>query len=138
MAAFIRLNDLSIGFSQPPLLDSVTCQIETGQRIGLLGRNGSGKTTLMRVLNGDVAPDHGEYVVASRAKISLLPQDVPQYLEGTVNDVVLHSLPPNELDESHLWLSQQRVNQLLSRMSLDGRLPVSTLSSGMKRRVLLA
>jgi ATP-binding cassette subfamily F protein uup len=103
-----------------------------------LGRNGSGKTTLMRVLNGDIAPDQGELIVASKTKISLLPQDVPQNLAGCVHDVVLHSLPPNELDESHLWQSQQRVDQLLSRMSLDGRLAVSALSSGMKRRVLLA
>jgi ATP-binding cassette subfamily F protein uup len=138
MAALIRLNDLSIGFSDPPLLDSVTCQIEPGQRIGLLGRNGSGKTTLMRILNSEIAPDHGEYLVASSTKISLLPQDVPHDLEGCVHDVVLHSLLPDELDESHLWQSQQRVDQLLSRMSLDGSLAVSTLSSGMKRRVLLA
>jgi ABC transport system ATP-binding/permease protein len=138
MADLIRLNELSIGFSGPPLLDRVTCQIEPSQRIGLLGRNGSGKTTLMRVLNGDVAPDGGQYVVAPKTTISLLPQDVPQDLAGSINDVVLHSLPPNDLDESHLWQSQQRVDQLLSRMSLDGNLEVSTLSSGMKRRVLLA
>ena len=116
----------------------MTCQIESGQRIGLLGRNGSGKTTLMRILSGVIAPDHGEYVVAPGTKVSLLPQEVPQDLEGSINDVVLHGLPPDELDESHLWQSQQRVDRLLSRMSLDGNLAVSTLSSGMKRRVLLA
>ena len=103
-----------------------------------MGRNGSGKTTLMRVLSGAVAPDHGQYAVSPGTKISLLPQEVPQDLEGSINDVVLHGLPPNELDESHLWQSQQRVDRLLSRMSLDGNLEVSTLSSGMKRRVLLA
>ena len=92
----------------------------------------------MRVLSGAVAPDHGEYVVAPGTKISLLPQEVPQDLEGSINDVVLHGLPPDELDESHIWQSQQRVDRLLSRMSLDGNLEVSTLSSGMKRRVLLA
>ena len=47
-------------------------------------------------------------------------------------------MPPSELDDSHLWQSQQRVDRLLSRMNLDGDLAVSTLSSGMKRRVLLA
>jgi ABC transport system ATP-binding/permease protein len=134
----IRLQELSIGFRGPPLLDGVTCQIEPGQRIGLLGRNGSGKTTLMRVLSGEVAPDHGECTVAPNITVSLLPQEVPQDLEGTINDVVLGSLPPSELDESHLWRSQQRVEQLLSRMSLDGTPAVSKLSSGMKRRVLLA
>jgi ABC-type molybdenum transport system ATPase subunit/photorepair protein PhrA len=50
----IRFNELSIGFRGPPLLDGVTCQIEPGQRIGLLARNGSGKTTLLRVISGDI------------------------------------------------------------------------------------
>jgi ATP-binding cassette subfamily F protein uup len=138
MAVLIRLNELSIGFRGPRLLDGVICQIESGQRIGLLGRNGSGKTTLMRVLAGAVAPDHGQYVIAPGTKISLLPQDVPQDLVGRINDVVLRSLPTDDRDESHIWQSQQRVDRLLSRMSLEGNLEVSTLSAGMKRRVLLA
>jgi ATP-binding cassette subfamily F protein uup len=138
MAVLIRLNELSIGFRGPRLLDEVSCSIESGQRIGLLGRNGSGKTTLLRVLSGAVAPDHGQYVVAPGTKISLLPQEVPQDLGGSINDVVLHGLSPDELDESHIWQSQQRVDRLLSRMSVDGNLEVSTLSAGMKRRVLLA
>ena len=138
MAALIRLNELSIGFRGPPLLDGVTCQIEPGQRIGLLGRNGSGKTTMLRVLSGALAPDHGQYQVARQTKVSLLPQEVPRDLEGTIGAVVLHGLPAEELDHAHRWQSQQRVDRLLSQMSLGGDLDVSTLSSGMKRRVLLA
>jgi ATP-binding cassette subfamily F protein uup len=136
--ALIHLSEVSIGFRGPPLLDKVTCQIEAGQRIGLLGRNGSGKTTLMRILSGVVVPDHGQCAVSPGVKVSLLPQEVPQDLHGSISDFVLASLPPAELDESHHWQSQQRVDRLLSQMSLNGDLEVSELSSGMKRRVLLA
>jgi ABC transport system ATP-binding/permease protein len=104
--SLIRFNELSIGFSGPPLLDGVTCQVDPGQRIGLLGRNGSGKTTLLRILSGHFAPDRGEYVVAPGTRISLLQQEVPQDLEGSINDAVLQGLPPDELDDSHLWQSQ--------------------------------
>src|SRR6476620_7554229 len=138
MAPLISLNEVSIGFRGPPLLDDVTCQIESGQRIGLMGRNGSGKTTLMRMLSGAISPDHVECLVMPGVKVSLLPQEVPQQLDGTINKIVLTGLPPSELDDSHLWQSQQRVDRLLSQMSLDGGLDVSTLSSGMKRRVMLA
>ena len=134
----IRINELSISFGGPTLLDSVTCQIESGQRIGLLGRNGSGKTTFMRVLSGEIAPDHGQFVVTPGVKVSLLPQEVPVDLGGTVQEVVLSSLPPEDLDHSHLWESEEKVDRLLSQMGLDGTLDVSTLSAGMKRRVLLA
>src|SRR4051794_1956808 len=138
MAPLIRINEVTIRFLGPPLLDHVTCQIEPSQRIGLLGRNGSGKTTLMRMMCGDVSPDSGQCVLSPGVKVALLPQDVPRDLKGTVYDVVLHGLPPDDLTESHLWESQHRVEQLLSRMNLAADLDVPTLSSGMKRRVLLA
>jgi ATP-binding cassette subfamily F protein uup len=92
----------------------------------------------MRILTGEIAPDHGTRVTAPGAKISLLPQNVPSDLTGSIHDVVLHGLPAAELDDSHLWQSQQRVDRLLSQMGLDGDIETSTLSSGMKRRVLLA
>ncbi len=136
--ALIQLNDISIGFRGPALLDGVTCAIEPGQRIGLLGRNGSGKTTLMRILSGQVLPDHGVCTVTAGAKVALLPQEVPHGLRGSVTDVVLDGLPPEDRDDSHLWQAEERVERLLGRMNLAGDLEVSQLSSGMKRRVLLA
>ncbi|MFO0788200.1 MAG: ATP-binding cassette domain-containing protein [Pirellulales bacterium] len=138
MAPLVRLNDVTMGFVGPPLLDGVTSQIEPLQRIGLLGRNGSGKTTLMRLLAGEMKPDHGECTVLPGVKVSMLPQEVPQDLPGSISDVVLAGLPPEELDESHMWHSQQRVERLLTQMNLDGDVPANSLSAGMKRRVLLA
>jgi ATP-binding cassette subfamily F protein uup len=84
----IWINDVSIGFGGPLLLDGVTLQIEAGERIGLLGRNGSGKSTLMKLLVGDIAPDTGQLVQSGDIKIAMLPQDVPDDLPGTVYDVV--------------------------------------------------
>src|SRR4029079_18280741 len=60
MPPLIRLNDVTIRYRGAPLLDCVTCEIESSQRIGLLDRNGSGKTTLMRMMAGQVKPDSGE------------------------------------------------------------------------------
>ena len=84
----ISINDVSITFGGPQLLDGVTLQIEFGERIGLLGRNGSGKSTLMKLLVGDIVPDTGQIVKSGDIKAALLPQDVPDDLSGTVYDVV--------------------------------------------------
>jgi len=84
----LLINDVSLSFGDPPLLDGVTLQIEAGERIGLLGRNGSGKSTLMKLLAGQITPDSGGIIRSGDVKIAMLAQDVPDDLPGTVYDVV--------------------------------------------------
>jgi ABC transport system ATP-binding/permease protein len=86
--ALILINDVSIRFGGPPLLDAVTLSIEAGEKIGLLGRNGSGKSTLLNLLAGQIAPDAGGIIRNGDVRTAILPQDVPDDLPGTVYDVV--------------------------------------------------
>ncbi len=88
MALLLWINDIFLTYGDAPLLDRVTLQIETGERIGLLGRNGSGKSTLMKLLTGEVVPDSGQMVPSGDVRTAMLPQDVPDDLPGTVYDVV--------------------------------------------------
>jgi ABC transport system ATP-binding/permease protein len=134
----LQLNDLTVGFRGPPLLDNVSCQIDFADRIGLLGRNGAGKTTFMRVLSGEIVPDHGELLIAPDKRVALLPQEVPQSLPGTVIDVIRRGFPTPIDEHHHDWESEHRMERLLAEMELDGTLEVQSLSAGMKRRVLLA
>ena len=136
--SLITIQDLRIGFRGPLLLDGVSCQIEPGQRIGLLGRNGVGKTTFLRILSGQVEPDGGQLAVAEGATVSLLPQDVPQDLTGTIRAVVSQGVPTAFADHETSWQAEQRVERMLANMQLAGDAAFETLSSGMKRRVLLA
>jgi len=133
--ALVTLSEVSIGFRGPPLLDSVSCRIEAGDKIGLLGRNGAGKTTLMRLLTGAIQPDHGEVSFSPGATTAYLPQDIPRDLIASIYEVVASGLPPRPPEEA--WMSQQAIEQVLSRMELSPDEPFQTLSSGMKRRVLL-
>ncbi|MGV8057188.1 MAG: ATP-binding cassette domain-containing protein [Smithellaceae bacterium] len=84
----IWINNVSVSFGGPLLLSSATLQIEAGERIGLLGRNGSGKSTLMKMLAGLIIPDTGEIIKKDEVHVSLLPQDVPEDMSGTVYDIV--------------------------------------------------
>lgn len=132
----ISLHEFSVGYRGPQLLDEVSCQIEAGQRIGLLGRNGAGKTTLMRCLVGDVQPDHGRIEVAPETTLALLPQGIPRDLAGRSADIVASSLP--DVPPEDAWRHEQQVERILARMELDPDARFELLSSGMKRRVLLA
>jgi ABC transport system ATP-binding/permease protein len=132
----VTLRNLSLRFRGPPLLDDVTCHIEAGQRIGLLGRNGAGKTSLMRLVAGVIQPDAGTIDFAPGARVALLQQDVPQDISGAVHDIVASGLPPAAPESA--WQREQAVTQILSRMTLDAASAFESLSAGMKRRVLLA
>ncbi len=137
--ALVSIEGVSLRFRGPALLDDVSCQIEHGQKIGLLGRNGAGKTTLMRILSGQVEPDHGQVRWAADASAALLPQDVPLDLTGSIEDVVAAAFSPQERAAPDTeWKCRQAVETILSRMKLEPQQLVESLSSGMKRRVLLA
>jgi ABC transport system ATP-binding/permease protein len=138
----VTLRNVTIGYRGPPLLDGVSCLIEPGAKIGLLGRNGAGKTTLLRMLSGETEPDHGEVTLAPGARTAILPQEVPNDLTGSVRQVVAAGVAGGVLshddEHRHAWRAENQVDQILSRMELTADAEFSRLSAGMKRRVLLA
>ena len=100
----------------------------------------------MRLLRGDLKPDDGEMILAAGVKVALLEQDVPQDLSGRVLEIVPQRASPGDpaAAESAQNMSRRPGNrsivldQLLARMGLDADGRFEALSSGMKRRVLLA
>ncbi|MDC0935934.1 ATP-binding cassette domain-containing protein [Pirellulales bacterium] len=134
----ISLQNVSIGFRGPNLLDDVDCQIEAGGRIGLLGRNGAGKSTLLKMLRGEIEPDHGSITRANQIEIAYLQQDVPVAESQRVDELVAAGLHDKFRQVESEWKGEQLVKQTLSQMDLDGDAMFGALSSGMKRRVLLA
>jgi ATP-binding cassette subfamily F protein uup len=138
MPPLVTIRDVTIGYRGPSLLDEVSTTIESGQRIGLLGRNGAGKTTFMRLLSGQAQPDHGEIILGPQVNVALLPQDVPGHLHGTITEVVTQGLAADHHEHEAAWKAERQVEQILSKMNLNADQEFATLSSGMKRRVLLA
>ena len=133
--ALVSMREVSLAFGGPTILDKVDWQVERGERVGLVGRNGAGKSTLMRLLHGDLKPDDGE-VIRQGVRIARLPQEVPQGRGGSVFDEVAAGL--DEGGSGADAVPDHAVDRVLSRMKLDPDAPFESLSSGMKRRVLLA
>ena len=70
------------------ILNGLTFQVDTGERVGLLGPNGCGKTTLLKILTGELDQDEGEVVIAPGKRMGLISQ-IPRFPEGyTVEDVL--------------------------------------------------
>ena len=133
--ALISLQEVSLGFGGPLLLENINLQIERGEWVGLLGRNGAGKSTLLKLVNGDLLPDRGIVSRQQNLRLAYLPQEVPQGLAGTVAQIVAGGLAAAGVDDH--WQGQLQVEQVISRLSLDSKAEFDVLSAGLKRRVLL-
>jgi ABC transport system ATP-binding/permease protein len=90
--ALMGMREVSWGFDDPPLLENINFQIEKGERICLLGRNGVGKSTFLKLLSGDVAPDHGEIWRQQGVSVASLKQDVLTSFDSTIFDLVAQGL----------------------------------------------
>ena len=135
--AILELKNLTLSLGGPPILQDINLRVEKGERICLLGRNGEGKTTLLHLLSGDLKSDTGEVLRTKGTRVGILPQEVPMDLAGTVADVVAAGLAEYRPGESE-WESNHLVQQTLTRAGLDGEATFATLSTGNKRRTLLA
>lgn len=162
--SLLSLNQVDFSVGGPLLLQKVQLSFEPGERIALIGRNGAGKSTLLRLIDGELQPDDGQIVRQEGVRIARLEQEVPNDLHGTIFDVVAtglgslgedlalyHHLSHAEvfdadalanvqsrIEASDGWNLDQKVIETLERMALDAEIDFSSLSGGMKRRVLLA
>jgi len=136
--SLVSLRGVSFTWGGPVLLENLDLELMPGERIGLLGRNGAGKSTLMKLIVGDIEPDDGEVKQADGITIGRLIQEVPDGTDQTVAEMVEQGLPTHQRSQDEEWKGSRSVKRILSDMKLDGTAQFATLSSGMKRRVLLA
>jgi ATP-binding cassette subfamily F protein uup len=90
--ALITLDHASIAHGYLPLLDNIVLQIESGERVCIIGRNGTGKSTLLRIIYGEQLPDSGFVHRQPDIRSALLVQDAALKDNRTVFDVVADGL----------------------------------------------
>jgi len=73
----LTIRDLTLRMAGRPLLEGASLQVDTGRKVGLVGRNGAGKSTLIRAILGEQATDGGEIRLAARARLGHVAQEAP-------------------------------------------------------------
>ncbi|MFU8785079.1 ATP-binding cassette domain-containing protein [Aliidiomarina sp.] len=134
----IQLDDIQAGYSsageQTIILQKVHLNLVPGSRIGLLGRNGAGKSTLMKMLAGELPPQHGLRQVSPGLVIGYFAQHQLDTLSLQDNPVThLYRIDPKA--------SEQSLRDYLGRFGFTGDrayAPVGPFSGGEKARLVLA
>ncbi len=72
----LNIESISKGFGDQILLDDTGLQINSGERVGLVGRNGHGKTTLLNMIAQTDHPDDGRITCPSGYRIGVLSQKI--------------------------------------------------------------
>ncbi|MFH1146695.1 MAG: ATP-binding cassette domain-containing protein [Pseudomonadota bacterium] len=91
----IQVNNLSKAYGRQVIFDEVTFTLNSGERVGLVGRNGHGKTTLLKLIMGEEQPDSGAISVPNGYRTDYLSQHI-SFKEGAVLKEACSSLMASE------------------------------------------
>jgi ATP-binding cassette subfamily F protein uup len=164
--ALIVLTDAKLAFGHVDLLANTAFTLESGERVGLIGRNGTGKSSLLKILAGFEKLDDGLLQYQQGLRIAYVPQEPNFEATETVFDAVAKGVSQAKSlreeyealsvgdwdDASHQrldelqsaleavsgWNWEQRVHETLDRLHLQAEMKITALSGGTKKRVALA
>ena len=90
--AVISLSNAQLAFGHVALLDRAEFSLETGERVGLIGRNGTGKSSLLKIIAGVFKLDDGLLVMQQGLKIAYVDQEPHFPEEMSIFDAVASGL----------------------------------------------
>lgn len=120
------------------ILNGLTFQVDTGERVGLLGPNGCGKSTTIKLAAGLLQPTAGQVLIDgqqpglySKSVLSYLPER--SYLNGWMRIRQMLDF----FGDFYADFDRQRAEQMLQELNIDPAARLRTLSKGNKEKVQL-
>jgi ABC transport system ATP-binding/permease protein len=147
--ALITLLDGHLAFGDRPLLDGAQLAVETGERLGLIGRNGTGKSSLLRIIAGLGHLDDGELQQRTGLRVAFVEQEPELPPAENLRDSLLERAGSAQgangsvyaelhADERERWRLESRLTEFLHRFELDETRSPATSSGGERKRAALA
>lgn len=128
-----KADHLHFSFTQWPLIEDFSLEIEKGEKIAFIGKNGRGKSTLLRLLSNELQAQSGSMSFSEKTEIGVFGQThVARLNPNHTIEQAIHSANP--------LLNTAEIKAIAGKMLFSGPLaekPISVLSGGEKSRVLL-
>ena len=125
----ISVNKLQIKYNNESIFKPISFEVNSGDRIAIIGKNGIGKSSVLKLILGQNIQYDGEINIANNIITSYVSQST-EYLKGSLKDFVYN----NEIDES--IFKAMLVKMGLSQSDFDTN--IQDMSEGQKKKVLIA
>ncbi|MBU8773163.1 ABC-F family ATP-binding cassette domain-containing protein [Cytobacillus oceanisediminis] len=106
----LQVNQLAKNFGADPILTNIKLEVQTRDRIALVGRNGAGKSTLLKIIAGQMTYDSGEIIKPKEVTIGYLAQNTGLESELSIWDEMLTVF-------SHLQKQEKQLRSLEEQMA---------------------
>ncbi len=130
----ISLQEICFAYTENQVIDRVNFQLNTQDRIALLGRNGAGKSTFIKLLAGELMPNTGEVIKNNKLKIGYFAQHTLDRLDDSKS-------PLQNLQKIAADKTPGELRKFLGGFDFRGDMALMTvknLSGGEKARLALA
>ena len=143
----LTASSLSRYYGPQLAVNNVDFTVHKGEVLGFLGPNGAGKSTSMKMLSGNLAPNHGQITIngydllsesqKAKAHIGYLPEQPPLYKELSVSEFLSFCAQLNKIPSSKRRAAIQTVIERCGLTEVTNRL-IGHLSKGFQQRVGIA
>lgn len=109
MMIILQLNGITKYYGADPILSNIKLEVQSKDRIALVGRNGAGKSTLLKIISGELSYDSGEIMKPKETTIDYMGQDT--VLESTLSiwDEMLTVFKPLQRMEKELRKLEEKM-----------------------------
>ena len=120
----IELNNIKKNYGLKNVLDGVSFEVKTGDRIALIGSNGTGKSTILKIIKGEENQDSGIVNIRKNATIEMLNQIyktesqnmlVADFIQQGFEDIIKLENSMKELEEKMSTISNDDIQKILNK-----------------------
>lgn len=106
----LQINQLSKSFGADPILTNIKLEVQTKDKIAIVGRNGAGKSTLLKIIAGNMSYDSGEIIKPKGVSIGYLAQDTGLESQLSIWDEMLTVYKELQIMEHEMRQLEQKMS----------------------------
>ena len=129
----INVEHISKLYGDKMILEDLSCSVDEGDKIGIIGINGTGKSTLLRIIAGEEEADEGKIIFSNGMTIGWMGQN-PEFDEES--SILKYVCEGKKIEDDYGYESDAKAMlTVLELENFDEK--IKNLSGGQKKRAAL-